>query len=413
MTEPVRLGVRVVAVAGLVGAGAGVGGAALTLLLHLVQHTAYGYTENTFLVGAQRAAPARRVLLLLLAGVVAGVGWWALRRRGAPLPKVSAAARTAGVRLPLLPVTLDACLQIVVVGLGASLGREGAPRQLGAAVGAWLSDRADLGPDERRVLLACGAGAGLAAVYNVPLGGALFTLEVLLVSLALPDVVLAAGCSAVATAVAWAVLPNRPTYLVGGVELSTTVLVWSVVAGPVLGLAATGFTRLTDAAAARRPVPGRLLLATVPVFTALGALSVAYPQLLGNGKGPAQLALDGALPLSTLVVLVLLKPLATAACLRSGAAGGRLTPAVATGALLGELTGRGWLLLWPGGRPAEFAFVGAAAFLAVTLDAPLTAIVLLLEFTHVGTALLVPALLATAGATVTARALAGRRAAVR
>ena len=77
-------------------------------------------------------------------------------------------------------------LSIVIVGLGASLGREAAPKQLGAVVASILAGWTWLSPPERRLLAACGAGAGVAAVYNVPFGGALFALEVLLGTLALP-----------------------------------------------------------------------------------------------------------------------------------------------------------------------------------------------------------------------------------
>ena len=110
-------------------------------------------------------------------------------------------------------MTADAALQIIAVGFGASLGREGAPRQVGAAVGGWLAQRLRLDPGQRRTVLACGACAGLAAVYNVPLGGAVFTLEVLLVSAAARDVVPAILSSAVAAAVAWPVLGNQLTTL--------------------------------------------------------------------------------------------------------------------------------------------------------------------------------------------------------
>ena len=104
---------------------------------------------------------------------------------GPPIPRIPDALGSRKVRLPVIWVTLDAALQIIVVALGASLGREGAPRQFGAAVGAWLSERTGVSFQQRKLLLACGAGAGLAAVYNVPIGGALFTLEVLLSSIAL------------------------------------------------------------------------------------------------------------------------------------------------------------------------------------------------------------------------------------
>ena len=387
----------------LTGLAAGLGGAALTLLLHGVQHAAYGYSEQTFLVGVERASGQRRVLVMALAGVVAGVGWLALRGLAAPLPRVSDAVRTRGVLLPLLPVAVDAGLQVVVVALGASLGREGAPRQLGAALGAWTADRAGLAPQDRRVLLACGAGAGLAAVYDVPVAGTLFVLEALLGTAAPAVAVQAAVACAVASGVALLVVPDLPSYDLPHLHLSAGLVGWALVAGPLLGAAAHGFTTLTDAAARRRPAGWRLPVATTVVFTLVGVAATAYPALLGNGKGAAQLAFSGGLPWTELLALAVLKPLATAACLGSGARGGRLTPALATGALLGALGGGGTF-----GGGAEHAFVAAAAFLAVTLGAPLTAVALLLELTGTGGALLLPAMVATGGAVLTARVLQRR-----
>lgn len=138
------------------------------------------------------------------------------------------------------------------------------------------------------------------------------------------------------------------------------------------------------------------------MFTAVGGLAVAFPQLLGNGKGLAQVAFDGVLSLPVLLAVLVLKPVATAACLSSGAAGGLLTPSVATGAVLGALTGRLWSGLWPGTPVEVFALIAAAAVLAVTQRAPLCAIVLMLEFTHSGLALLVPMVLATGTAALSA-----------
>ena len=101
----------------------------------------------------------------------------------------------------------------MIVGLGASLGREAAPQQSGAALASPLMR---LGEAARAGSAACswpcGAGAGMAAVYNVPLGGALFALEVLLGTLALPLVLPALATPLIATAVAWIVLPTQPTY---------------------------------------------------------------------------------------------------------------------------------------------------------------------------------------------------------
>jgi H+/Cl- antiporter ClcA len=384
---------RSLALALAVGIGAGITGTLLTLLLHLVQHTAFGYTENTFLIGVERAPGWRRVLAMSVGGLIAGVGWWQLRRRAtAEEVSVTRALREPGGRLPILATTADAVLQIVAVGVGASLGREGAPRQVGATWAGWLTSRVKAGEDQRRILLACGAGAGLAAVYNVPIGGGLFTLEVLLGTAAISAVAPALISSVVAAVVAWPVLSSRPTYRMPHLALHLSLLVWAVPLGALTGVGAVAFVRLM-AHARTHAVSGRAMVVSIPfAFGAVGAVAIAYPTLLGNGKGPAGLALGGTLGIGLAASLVVLKPLATAICLRSGAIGGLLTPSFATGAALGVLTGHLWGHLWAGGSGAEFALVGAGTLMAVTQRAPITALALTIEFTGDGL-VLVPALL--------------------
>ena len=98
---------------------------------------------------------------------------------------------------------------------------------------------------QRRLLVACGGGAGLAAVYNVPLGGALFTAEILIGALTLPNVLPALACSGIATATAWIYLPEHATYLdIPAYRFTMPLLVWSLLVGPVVGLVAAGYIRL-------------------------------------------------------------------------------------------------------------------------------------------------------------------------
>lgn len=365
----------------LTGVAAGVLGAALTLLLHAVQHLAFGYTENTFLVGVEKASPVRRVVAMAVGGVVVGVGWW-LHRRRVDIEQVSVtrAVRDRDPRMPVRATVWDAVLQIVAVGAGASLGREGAPRQAGAAVGGWLAATFRLDAARRRTVLAAGAGAGLAAVYNVPLGGALFTAEVLLRSLAPRHLIPAAVTSAVATAVAWPALSTHATYPTTRLHLHLPVVAWAVLVGPICGVVGVGFVRLMSRARTHAPIGARLVVSIPLGFAAVGALAVVRPELLGNGKGPAQLAFTASMTVALGAALAALKPLATALCLRAGAIGGLLTPSVATGAALGIVTGAVWNVLWPGSTPAEYAVVAAAALLAATQRAPLTAAVLVIEF---------------------------------
>ena len=407
--EPTRGMGRLLAAAVLTGVAAGVGGIVLTLLLHLVQHLAFGYTEDSFLVGVEKASGRRRLAAMTGGGAVVGLGWWALwhrygvRGRPAPLVSVEKAMRNPATPLPALSTAADAVLQIMAVGFGASLGREGAPRQVGAAAGALIAGRAGLDAGARRMLMACGAGAGLAAVYNVPISGALFTVEAVLASFSLRNLLLAFLSAATAAATALPVLSGRPTYAVGPLVLSPSLLVWAVLIGPFAALA--GSALLAGAGAARRlaPTGWRLPVATTLVFAAVGALSIGFPQLLGNGKGPTQLALDTGIGVSVNAALLVGKPLVTVACLASGARGGLLTPAFATGALLGALAGGAWTALWPAPTVAGFVLVGAAAVLAVTLRAPLCAVALALELTHSGWNLAVPIAVAVAGAVLCTR----------
>jgi len=390
----------------LVGLGAGAGGIMLTLLLHAVQHVAFGYTENTFLVGVERASNERRVLALLLGGSIVALGWWWHRRRyDAEDVSVTRVLREPATSLSIRAAVADAVLQVVAVGAGASLGREGAPRQTGAALADWITTQLGIRPPGRRTLLACGAGAGLAAVYNVPLAGALFALEVLLSSWALADVLPALGSAVIATIVAWPVLSNHPTYEVPSLHFSWQVLAYSPLCALMAGVAGLAFIRLMDAARHNAPSGLPAIPAIMAGFTVLGAGAIIWPELLGNGKGPAELALTGSLGIGLSAVLLVLKPAATALCLRAGAIGGLLTPALATGACMGAFGGELWGRLWPGASAGACALVGAAALLAVTQRAPVTAVVLPLELIRGGMALLVPVALAVLVASWTARLL--------
>ena len=396
-------GVRFWMLVVLVGLCAGLGGAALMELLRAIQHLAWSYHSGDFLEGVKRTSSTQRVLVLLIGGAVAGAGALLLARGGAG--EVSEAIWLRGARLPLLASFARAVHSIVIVALGASLGREAAPQQVGAAVASALSDWARLVEWQRRLLVACGAGAGMAAVYNVPLGGALFALEVLLGTITLPLVLPALATSLIATSVAWIALPTNPTYKISTYPIHASQVVWALIVGPIAGLAAIGWIHLVRRAHALRPTGWMRLAAPIAVFAALGALAIAYPQLLGNGKPVVQLALVGKLSAGLLAVLLVLKPLVTAACVGSGAPGGLFTPTLAYGVLLGGLLGEGWTQIWPGAPLGSYAIIGGAAVLAASMQGPLAAVVLLLELTHHADALMVPILLAVVEATVLARVL--------
>ena len=393
----------------LTGLGTGLAAAALTGLLELVQHTLWPGAGVDLLDAASRAAPGWHVLVLVGAGVLTGAGQLLLvRLSSANSIDITAAIWFHAGRLPAWRTLGSAVLSVLVVGMGASLGREGAPKQAGAVVANALSDRARLSDEQRRLLVACGAGAGMAAAYGVPLGGALFALEVLRGELALRFVLPALVTSLVATGVSWAFLPDAVTYPIPAYSGSVSLAAWALLAGPIAGLVSVFCVRTVAWADRRRPTGWLRLLAPVVALGLLGAVSVAYPQLLGNGRDAAQLAFTGGLTPSLLLVLVLLKPAATLLCLGSGVPGGLLTPSLALGALLGGLLGLPWSWMFPDVPPGLFALLGAGAVLAATTQGPISTVVLLMELTGQARAAIVPLLLAVAAATLIARTVETR-----
>lgn len=377
----------------------------LVFFITMVQRLAFGYHGGTFQQAVERASEGRRLASLVVAGAVGGTAWYLLRRyTKGERSEVDDVIWQGRGRLSWRRCLGTGLISELVVGMGASLGREQAPKLMGAASGSILAGRFGLDDAQRRLVVACGAGAGLAAVYNVPLGGALFTVEVLLGSAVLPSVLPAMACSAVATVTAWAYLPSRATYLgVPSYQLCASVMVFSLVVGPLIGLVATVYIRLMGWASYRRPSGASLIVWMVCAFGMLGLIGAAYPQLFGNGIDMATGAFLGQGTLLGLLALAALKPLVTALCLRSGAAGGLFTPTMSTGAVLGGFLGLAWLHLWPGAAVGGFAMVGAAAMIGASMQAPLAGVALVLELTHSGFALMAPMMAATLLATAVSR----------
>lgn len=392
----------------LTGVGAGFGAAILTWLLFLVQHLAW---PGPHLLDAARQADAwRHMGILLGAGVLTGIGQVVLRKlsSGNSIDLTEAITNFAG-RLPAVRTLGSATLSVVVVGMGASLGREGAPKQAGAVLANALSDSLSLSDEQRRLLVACGAGAGMAAAYGVPLGGALFAVEVLRGVLALRLILPALLASAAAAGIAWwTAIPNEPTYVIPSYSLSMSVIGWSIVAGPIAGAVSVGFIRLIAWADRNKPSGVRRLIAPVVALGSLGAVSIVFPELLGNGKDIAELAFTNQVAPLMLGALLVLKPLATVICLGSGVPGGLFTPSLATGALLGGALGVAWSWIWPGAPPGLCAIVGSAAVLAATTHGPISSIVLVMELTGRDRSFILPMIIAVVLATVIARSLDAR-----
>ena len=390
----------------LTGVGAGLTSGLLMRLLRLVQHLSFFYSTGDFLTGVRNTSAGHRILLVSLGGVVAGLSLYLLRRiAGGVGADVTGAIWEKQGEFQAAPTVAKSLISIVIVGMGAAIGREAALKDTGAAVGGKISDWTGLSPAQKHLLVACGAGAGMAAAYNVPLGGALFAVEVLLGTMSLTNVLAAVITSFAAVAVSWLLLPNIPTFNVAQLSITPSLLLWAAVAGPILGAASAVYVRFIGWAETGKPKAYMVVVAPILVFACLGLLSVRFPEVLGNGKNVVQEAFGSQLGTGLLCWLLILRPLATAMCLKSGAPGGLFTPTMTFGALLGGLLGEGWSYLAPAVSKDSYAIVGAGAMLASTSQGPISSVVFMLELTNHTDALIVPLLIAAAGATLMARKL--------
>jgi len=393
----------------LTGVATGIGAALLTKLLELVQHLVWRGSPTDILDAAQHASPWRHILVLLGAALVTGIGQILLKQlsSGNGIDTTAAIWFHAG-RMPALRTLGSAVLSVLIVGMGVSLGREGAPKQAGAVFANFFSDKERLSDEQRRLLVACGAGAGMGAAYGVPLGGALFSLEVMRGKLALRYVLPALFASLIATGVSWFALPNAPTYIIPSYLSSLSVILWSLLAGPILGVASVGYVRMIAWADRNRPHGWKRLVAPVIVIGLLGVVSIWFPQILGNGKDISESAFLGQVAPALLLTLLVLKPAATVLCMRSGAPGGMFTPSLTVGAMLGGVLGYVWSHVWPGVPPGLFALLGAGAVIGATTQGPISAVVLMMELTGRDRSFILPLLLIVGIATLVARTIEPR-----
>ncbi|HEY3450748.1 MAG TPA: chloride channel protein [Myxococcales bacterium] len=368
------------------GALSGLGAAGLERLLRLVERLAWPPGE-TFLASVSAASAPHRMAVLALAGLLVSAVLVLTRRPlgGHGTAQIIESIWYRGGRLQFWRTLLRGVLSIVGVGLGVSLGREGALIQSGAAAGSKLAEKLRLSSSEARLLVACGAASGIGAAYNVPIGAAVFGLEVLLGSLALELLGPIVVSCVLATLVSRTLLSAQPSYLIPHYSLlRPQELGWALAVGLLVGLASAGFVRVLDwlpRVVERLPERARPALPTVATL-ATGAVALAFPAVLGNGYDAVNAALHDALPLRLLLLLPLLKLAATAACSASGIPGGLFTPSLFFGGLLGGAVGALANAVVPGSAsPGSLALLGMAASLAGTTHAAASSVLILFELT--------------------------------
>ena len=398
-----------IAAVAIVGIAIGAAAGLLTLMLYQVERFALGYIENAHESGPFNVPAIRRAISVTVGASIAAVIWWLLRTRTTTVPSVKKAV--GGALMPVWQTIVHVLLQIFIVGTGMSIGREVAPRELGAMFGQRFARWVRLGAKDTRMLVAITAAAGLAGVYNAPLAGTFFAVEILLADVTLETVTLAFACSAFASWVASLVKGTHTFYLIGKANglFTPDYMVFALIAGLMLGVAGALFRRGSQWAEKNKP-SGAGILWMMPLAGLLtGVVAIAVPQVMGNGRATAQLSFSSKADLAVIPVLLLsfvAKAIVTLMTIRSGASGGVLQPGIALGASGGAILGILWMQVFHTNSIGMYALLGACALLAASQQAPLMAICLVMELADAPINLFVPIGLAVAVSAFTASRLA-------
>ncbi len=372
--------------AALIGIGGAISGVAFRSSVRLVQWALTGHA--TGLVETAALLPWwARIAVPAVGGVCAGVLLWAGARvlRNVRDVDYMEAVAVGNGRLSARAGLLQAASSFFSIGSGGSIGREGPMVQLAATLASKLGQWTQAPVPRQRLLVACGASAGIAAAYNAPIAGALFVAEVVLGSIAMESFGPLIVSSVVADALSRQLLGAGPVYQVPHIRFGAPwELALYALLGVLLGHLAPTFLALLERARAGF----RALHWVAPATLGLGGLivgviSVAVPEVWGNGFSVVNAMLNESLAIQVLGLVLVAKLVSTAASVGSGAVGGILTPTLFMGAALGSLFGGVLHRIDPhsSSQMAAYAVVGMGGFLAATTHAPLTSILLIFEMT--------------------------------
>ena len=370
----------------IVGIAGGLGAVAFRYLISFFQTLGYG--GKTDLLELVVTLPWYiRLLVPVIGGLIVGpvVYFFAREAKGHGVPEVMEAIALKGGVIRKRVVVVKTLASAICIGSGGSVGREGPIVQIGSAVGSTLGQFMKVSADRMRILVGCGAAAGIAATFNAPIAGSMFALEIVLGDFGLATFSPIVISSVVATAVSRAYLGDNPAFIVPVYELVSG---WELPMYLVLGLfcAVVGVTftkslyRIEDLfddikfPEYLKGIIGGLLL---------GAAALVFPQILGVGYGAIDMALMQKMAWWLLLALVPLKILATSITIGAGGSGGIFAPSLFLGAMAGGFFGAVVHQLFPGitATPGAYSIVGMGAVVAATTHGPLSAILILFEMT--------------------------------
>lgn len=385
----------------LVGVGTGLGAVVFHLLIEVSQWLFFEVGAQVFgFLGDYYV-----FVIPILGGLIGGplVVFFAREAKGHGVPEVMEAVALRGGRIRPRVAVVKSLASSVCIGSGGSVGSEGPIVQIGAALGSTVGQVLNLSDERVRSLVACGAAGGISAVFNAPIAGTIFALEVILGEFRSTYFGAVVLSSVIADVIVHMFEGSARAFSVPGYALNqpSELLLYAL-----LGLAsapvAVFYSRFIDWSEnvfeGWNGIPEYLKASSGGVLLGLlGVVAIAaggdltfewangqpMPSFFGIGYGVVNVALLGELALGTSLVLLVLKMLATGFTLGSGGSGGIFAPGLFIGAMVGSAFGQVANMIFPGqvGPAGAYALVGMAAVFAGTAHAPATAILILFEMT--------------------------------
>jgi CIC family chloride channel protein len=373
--------------AGIIGFGGAVCSVGFRFATGLIHKLMTGSSAPGFVESFSHLSPWWRLAIPAIGGLIAGaIIYFGVRWRSrVPTTDYMEAVVLGDGRISARQSLVKCASALFTIASGGSIGREGPLVQLASLVASAIGRWQKWSAPRLRLLVGCGAAAGIASAYNAPIAGALFVAEIVLGSLAMEIFGPLVFSSVVATLTVRGFIGGSPLYEIPAFKLNGNLeIIPYLLLGVVAGLAAPWFIRLLRAAenlAARIAVPVYLKMCVGGLI--VGALAILHPEVCGNGYTAVNATLRGDWVWQTLAVILIFKIFATAATFGSGAVGGVFTPTLFIGAGLGFLFAS-VLQFFPGHfvfNTSAFALVGMGAFLAAATHAPIMAIIMIFELT--------------------------------
>jgi len=398
----------------LLAGGVGIIGGLVNLIFHLCIDTLEELVlrhQGDLVEIAEALNRWPRVLVPTIGGLVSGlVLHWGLHWVGSPGSNNLLEVVAAGDgRLPFRNALIKALSSLLTISTGGSIGREGLITHLAATAASKCGQLAKWQPYRLRLLVACGAAAGIAAAYNAPVAGAVFAAQIVLGNFSMNLFAPLVFASVVATMVSRSFFGIEPQYQVPTHLEFTHVsqLPWFLLLGLFAGMLGAAFLKLlrnSELLFSRVPQPLYVRMALGGLI--VGAIATGFPQVWGNGYSATNQILHGQYTLVFLLGLFVAKLLATLMTVGSGAVGGVFTPTLFLGAGLGGLFGMTLHAAdFAGSLPtAAFALVGMGSVLAATTHSPLLAMIMVFEIS-LNYTLMPPLMVACVVATLVARRL--------